>query len=81
MTPISQQIRAIISAHTSVPADKIIDDMILRIDFGLDEIDVDFVRQDVEFDLDLQITDDQWSDIQTVGQLVAFVEAAMKAKG
>jgi acyl carrier protein len=74
-----EQLRALISASCGLPYSAITDDAVLTRDLGLDSLDtVDLVLQ-MEDQFRVSIPDEDYSKLQTVGQINDYLIQKMPA--
>lgn len=72
------KVKEIILSELSISADKITRESRLQEDLGADSLDAVELIMNVEDEFDIQISDDEATDIKTVGQLVDFIDQKIK---
>ncbi|MDE7427169.1 MAG: acyl carrier protein [Muribaculaceae bacterium] len=78
MSEIADRVKAIIVDKLSVDEDKVTETAAFTTDLGADSLDTVELIMEFEKEFDLSIPDDQAEKIATVGDAVAFIEAAKK---
>ena len=78
MSEIADRVKAIIVDKLSVDEDKVTESAVFTTDLGADSLDTVELIMEFEKEFDLSIPDDQAEKIATVGDAVAFIEAAKK---
>ena len=68
------QIKGIIVKELKVDPEKVTPEASLKNDLGADSLDAVEIIMDIEDEFDVQIADDQADSIQTVGDLVKYIE-------
>ena len=68
------QIKEIIVKELQVDPEKVTPEASLKNDLGADSLDAVEIIMDIEDEFDVQIADDQADSIQTVGDLVKYIE-------
>ncbi len=68
------QIKEIIVKELKVDPEKVTPEASLKNDLGADSLDAVEIIMDIEDEFDVQIADDQADSIQTVGDLVKYIE-------
>ena len=71
----------IVCEHLAVEKSKVEDKTSFIEDIGADSLDIVELVMELEEEFDIQIPDDQAEKIKTVGEAVAFIKIAVKAKG
>ena len=78
MSEIADRVKAIIVDKLSVEEDKITPEASFTTDLGADSLDTVELIMEFEKEFGIQIPDDQAEKIATVGDGIAFIEAAKK---
>lgn len=71
----------IVCEHLAVEKAKVEDKTSFIEDIGADSLDIVELVMELEEEFDIQIPDDQAEKIKTVGEAIAFIKTATKAKG
>lgn len=75
---IANRVRALVAAELVVDPEKVVDGAHLMDDLGADSLDDVAVIVAVEGEFGIEITDDEMSTIETVGDMVKMVEGKVK---
>lgn len=73
-----EKIKEIIVQELKLNGDKVTIDARLQEDLGADSLDAVELIMNVEDEFEISISDEEATDIKTVGQLVKFVEEKIK---
>ncbi len=73
-----EKIKNIIVQELKLNGDKVNNEARLQEDLGADSLDAVELIMNVEDEFEISITDEEATDIKTVGQLVKFVEGKIK---
>ncbi len=73
-----EKIKEIIVQELKLNADKVTHDARLQEDLGADSLDAVELIMNVEDEFDISISDDEATNIKTVGELAKFVEEKLK---
>ena len=73
---IAERVKKLLVEHLGVEADKVVDSANCVDDLGADSLDTVELLMAVEEEFGIEISDDQFEKIVTVGQLVKFLEKA-----
>ena len=76
MSDVAERVKKIVVEHLGVEADKVVDSANCVDDLGADSLDTVELLMAVEEEFGIEISDDQFEKIVTVGQLVKFLEKA-----
>ena len=76
MSNIAEKVQAIIVDNLGVDVAEVVADASFTNDLGADSLDTVELIMEFEKEFDIQIPDDKAEAITTVGQAIAFIEAA-----
>ena len=70
-----EKVKAILAEQFDVEEDKITADTDLQEDLGADSLDVVDLLMSIEDEFEVEVPDEEFENIKTVGSLVSFIEA------
>lgn len=73
-----EKLKRIICDYFEIDDDEFVSDASLTNDFGLDELDLADLSMDVEDNFEVELSEEALENIETVGDLVKFIEENMK---
>ena len=80
MTDIEKKVKAIIAKITDIDESKITPELNFANDLGLDNFDIIDFNLELRIEFNISITDEDAKKMQTVGDVVAYVEKALNKK-
>ena len=78
---VEQKVIEIVCEHLAVNKEQVTRNTNFIEDIGADSLDIVELIMELEEEFDIQIPDDQAEKIKTVGEAIAFIKTATKAKG
>ncbi|MFA5720246.1 MAG: acyl carrier protein, partial [Acholeplasmataceae bacterium] len=73
-----EKVQNIIVNELNIPKDKVTRDSLLQEDLDADSLDAVELIMNVEDEFNIEISDEEATDIKTVGQLVDFIDQKIK---
>ena len=70
-----EKVKAILAEQFDVEEDKITADTDLQEDLGADSLDVVDLLMSIEDEFEVEVPDEEFENIKTVGSLVSYIEA------
>ena len=78
MTVIESKVREILCDKLSVSPDKVTNESNIKEDLGGDSLDIVEIEMELERELNIEITDEELSQVETVGDFIKLVEESRK---
>lgn len=77
---IRETVCRLISGITKIPPERLLDDTSFRTDLNIDSLSLIEIGVAVDYEFRLDLPDESFKEIDTVGQTVAVVQRALAAK-
>lgn len=78
MNEIESKVKEILCDKLNVSPDEVTNDANIKEDLGGDSLDVAEIEMELEKELNIEITDEELSQVETVGDLIKLVEESSK---
>jgi acyl carrier protein len=78
MNEIESKVKEILCDKLNVSPDEVTNDANIKEDLGGDSLDVVEIEMELEKELNIEITDEELSQVETVGDLIKLVEESSK---